>query len=165
MLGHILGGWQINGIFAAATGPASTLGIAFDRARSLQNELAQRPELRPGASNNPVLADGRDPNRYYDVGALALPAPGFFGNVARNTLIAPGIRTFDFALAKNVMLHEDKTLQFRAEFFNIFNRSNFGLPGLTVFINDAGAVSPDAGRILTTTTTSRQIQFALKIVF
>ncbi|MBI2822718.1 MAG: TonB-dependent receptor [Acidobacteria bacterium] len=164
-LGQLLGGWQINGILTAATGGASTLSISFDQARSLQAELSQRPELRPGASNNPVLSDGRDPNRYFDVGAFTLAPPGFFGNVARNTLIIPGILTVDFGLRKNIVLHENKILQFRAEFFNILNRANFGLPGTTVFVNAQGVVAPTAGRIFDTSTTSRQIQFALKIEF
>ena len=107
--GHILGGWQINGIITAATGPASSFNLPFDRALSGQFELSQRPELKPGASNNPVLSDGRDPNAYYDVNAFTLAPRGFFGDVARNTLISPGQATFDFGVAKNFTLHEETT--------------------------------------------------------
>ncbi|MBI2822977.1 MAG: carboxypeptidase regulatory-like domain-containing protein, partial [Acidobacteria bacterium] len=137
------------------------------RAESGQFEISQRPELKTGANNNPVLSDGRDPDQYYDTDAFTIGPRGFFGNVGRNTLIGPGILSFDFGLTKNFRLHEEASLQFKAEFFNIFNRVNFGLPGTNVFISSAGAPSPDpsAGQIVNTTTTSRQIQFALKIVF
>ena len=151
----------------AAKGSPASLNINFDRARSGQFELSQRPDLRPGASNNPVLSDGRDPNRYFDTGSFAVGPAGFFGNLGRNTLIGPGIFTLDVGLSKNFRLKEKGTLQFRAETFNLLNRANFGLPGRNVFVQAGPVVSvdPTAGLITTTTTTSRQIQFALKILF
>jgi hypothetical protein len=163
----LLGGWQVNGILGAAVGPPASLNINFDQARSGQFELSQRPDLRAGASNNPVLSDGRDPNRYFDSGAFAVGPAGFFGNLGRNTLIGPGILTFDMGLNKSFRLHERASLQFRAEAFNLFNRANFNLPARNVFVSTRGVVGPDpsAGQITTTTTTSRQIQFALKILF
>jgi outer membrane receptor protein involved in Fe transport len=164
---HFVGGWQINGIVTAATGPATSLSIDVDQARSLQGSRSQRPELVPGSSNNPVLNDGREPEEYYDVSGLVLSEPGFFGNVGRNTLIAPGVLTFDFGVSKNFSLAEVASIQFRAEFFNIFNRANFTLPAMNVWDSAGPAVFRDstAGEILETTTTSRQIQFALKILF
>ena len=169
--GSLLGGWQVNGIVSAASGPPKGYEMTFDRARSLQGELEQRPEAVAGSSNSPVLSDGRDPNRYFDVGAFTLPPEGFFGNVGRNTLITPGIFTVDFGLTKSFSLLEETTLQFKAEFFNIFNRVNFGQPNTTIFNNantDANGnfiPLPTAGTITSTSTTSRQIQFALKILF
>lgn len=155
----------MNGIISAASGPPKGIEVTFDRARSLQGELEQRPEAVAGFSNNPVLSDGRDPNRYFDVGAFTLPPEGFFGNVGRNTLIAPGIFTFDLGLAKNFSLHEEIRLQFKAELFNIFNRANFSQPSTTIFDDESGIPLPTAGTITNTSTTSRQIQFALKILF
>ncbi|MCH7803179.1 MAG: TonB-dependent receptor [Acidobacteria bacterium] len=167
--GIIAAGWQINGIVTLATGPASSFNLPFDVAESQQFELSQRPELKPGASNNPVLSDGRDPNAYYDVNAFTLAPRGFFGNVARNTLISPGQATFDFGVAKSFTLHEETSLQFKAEFFNLFNRANFSQPGMDVFTsidrNGDPVPDPSAGQITSTTGTSRQIQFALKILF
>ncbi|MCH8818941.1 MAG: TonB-dependent receptor [Acidobacteria bacterium] len=167
--GRIFGGWQINGIVTAATGPASSFNLPFDQAKSGQFELSQRPELKAGASNNPVLSNGRDPNAYYDVNAFTLAPEGFFGNVARNTLISPGQATFDLGVAKSFTLHEETTLQFKTEIFNIFNRANFSQPGMDVFtsIDRQGNPVPDpsAGQITSTTGTSRQIQFVLKILF
>ena len=163
--GSLLGGWQVNGILSVSSGPPIGIEVSFDRARSLQGELEQRPEAVAGFSNNPVLSDGRDPNRYFDVGAFTLPPEGFFGNVGRNTLIAPGIFTFDLGLAKNFSLHEEIRLQFKAELFNIFNRANFSQPSTTIFDDESGVPLPTAGTITSTSTTSRQIQFALKILF
>ena len=161
---HFLGGWQINGIVTAATGPATSFSIDLDRAQSGQGSTSQRPELVPGTSNNPVLHGGREPEEYYDVSNFVLAEEGFFGNVGRNTLIAPGIITFDFGLSKSFNMTEQASIQFRAEFFNIFNRANFTLPSMNVW--DSGPTRDStAGEILTTTTTSRQIQFALKILF
>jgi hypothetical protein len=72
-------------------------------------------------------------------------------------------------VSKSFALHEGTTLQFKTELFNVFNRANFSQPSMDVFvgIDRAGdaTLSPNAGRITTTTGTSRQIQFALKILF
>ncbi len=118
----------------------------------------------PGFSNNAVLSDGRDPNAYFDLDALVVAEEGFFGNLGRNTLILPGVATFDLGVTKDFALTEQADLQFKAEFFNIFNRANFGLPGMEIFGRN-GVPDPTAGIITKSTTTSRQIQFALKIVF
>ena len=165
--GLLLGGWQFNGIVTAATGPASSFSLTADPARSQQQKDAQRPELAPGFSNNPILHDGREPDEYYDATHLILPTEGFFGNLGRNTLISPGLITFDFGVSKSFTLREETKLQFRAEFFNVFNRANFTQPNMTVWGGFGSNIvrNPTAGTITSTTTPSRQIQFALKIVF
>ena len=89
---------------------------------------------------------------------------GYFGNLGYNTLTAPGLATFDFSVLKNVNVGESKRLQFRAEFFNLFNRVNFGLPAASPFLS-SGARDPQAGKITETRTTARQIQFGLKLIF
>ncbi len=80
------------------------------------------------------------------------------GNVGRGTLITPGVANVDLSLAKNTPIGEYVNLQFRAEFFNIFNRANFGLPNERI-------TSGSAGRIDETTLTNRQIQFGLRVEF
>ena len=98
-----------------------------------------------------------------------LPEAGFYGNLGRNTVISPGLANFDFAVVKNTALTETKSLQFRAEAFNVFNRANFNRPGpLTESIrlfNQSGAVVPSAATIRSTLTDSRQIQLGVKITF
>jgi hypothetical protein len=121
--------------------------------------------VRLGASNNPVLSDGRNPDLYFDPRALELQPAGFYGNVGRDTLIGPGVSTFVFSLVKATTLRENTTLQFRAEFFNLLNRANFGIPATSIFASATGALVSGVGSISTTTTTSRQIQFGLKLLF
>ena len=100
-----------------------------------------------------------------------VPPPfGFYGNLARNTLRIPGIAAVDFSLSKRTAVTEKLSAQFRAEMFNIFNHANFGSPGASLFqLNAAnGAVTRNAasvGRITSTISTSRQIQFGLKLLF
>ena len=73
--------------------------------------------------------------RVYNLAALEIPTQGFFGNAGRNTLILPGVATFDVGVTKNFALTEGADLQFKAEVFNLFNRANFGIPRMQVFGN------------------------------
>jgi hypothetical protein len=83
--------------------------------------------------------------------------------MGRGALIGPGLADLDMSLFKNFPLTERASLQFRSEFFNVLNHANFASPNTTVFAN--GAVSASAGLITSTVTTSRQIQFGLKLIF
>ena len=85
-------------------------------------------------------------------------------------MIGPGLQNFDFSLFKNTKIpkiSETFNVQFRAEFFNILNRANFSPPPLTNLqaFDATGVAVPGFGTITTTQTTSRQIQFALKVVW
>jgi hypothetical protein len=121
-----------------------------------------RPNLKPGANNNPVLGG---PDQYLDPAPFELQEAGTLGDLGRNTIIAPGLATFDFSVVKNFPFTEGRYLQFRGELFNLFNRANFGPPNGTVFTSAAAVPSGSFGRISRTQTTSRQVQFALKLVF
>lgn len=170
LAGQLIKGWQINGIVTLITGTRAPIRISFDQANSGQFEVNQRPDLRPGASNNPVLDDGREPSLYFDRSAFVLNEKGFFGDLGRNTLEGPGIAQLDLGISRNFSLSETARIQFRTEIFNLFNRANFAMPGnLVVFdgVNPdgSGRVVPNSGIITRTTTTSRQIQLALKILF
>jgi len=100
---------------------------------------------------------------------------GSLGNASRGMLRGPGLGEWDFSLVKDTampFLGEQGGLQFRAEFFNILNRANFAMPNGAMFngaITDVGAYSESplqtAGQITQTSTTSRQIQLALKLLF
>jgi outer membrane receptor protein involved in Fe transport len=100
---------------------------------------------------------------------------GQLGDAGRGMLRGPGLGTWDFSLVKDTalgFLGERGSLQFRAEMFNILNRANFAAPNVSVFsgnTSDIGSYSEaplsSAGQITTTATPSRQIQFALKIIF
>src|SRR6059036_1425629 len=86
---------------------------------------------------------------------------GFYGNVGRDTLIGPGLATWDFSTLKDARIRERLSLQFRAEIFNLLNRANFNLPNAVVFT--PSGISSTAGVISSTSTTSRQVQFGLKL--
>ncbi|MBI2822845.1 MAG: TonB-dependent receptor [Acidobacteria bacterium] len=163
LAGSLFQGWQINGILNVTSGVPFTVensaGLDRDRDRST---AASRPNLAPGKSNNPVLGG---PDRYYDVSAFEMQPLGFYGNLGRNTVIGPGLVTFDFGLVKKTAISEGVNLSFRAEFFNLFNRANFGLPDRIAFRTAAGIPSAGAGRIDSTVTTSRELQFGLKLEF
>lgn len=164
LAGKLISGWQISGILTLTTGPPVNIRVGDNRSRSQANpDIQERPDLRPGASNNPVRGG---PDQYFDPNAFVLQPAGFYGNVGRNTLIGPGIAEVDLSISKDTAIAgEGVRLQFRAEAFNLFNRANFFRPASTVFTGPTGIPLGNAGRITTTTTTARQIQFALKLVF
>ncbi|MGH9357208.1 MAG: hypothetical protein ACRD10_13860, partial [Terriglobia bacterium] len=93
------------------------------------------------------------------------------GNAGRNIMTAPGIADLDFSLFKNIpikRISETTNVQFRAEFFNVLNRANFSpptLPDNTDIFDSTGAPTGVAGLLTSTTTDSREIQFALKVIW
>ena len=90
-------------------------------------------------------------NQWTNPAAFSLPAPYTFGNAGRNILTGPGLADWDFSLIRNFKLWESKTLQFRAEMFNILNRANFTLPNADVsspsFGLSATRCSPSPARL------------------
>ena len=91
------------------------------------------------------------------------------GNLGRNTLIGPGLANLDFSLFKNNPIRkisENFNIQFRAEFFNVFNRANFASPTDNLIVFDqSGKATSSAGLITSTQTPAREIQFALKVIW
>jgi hypothetical protein len=93
------------------------------------------------------------------------------GNAGRNILIGPGVTSLDFSVFKNnyiKKISEKFNVQFRAEIFNILNHANFAPPSTptnTDIFDGTGTLNSIAGQITRTTTTSREIQFAVKVVF
>lgn len=100
---------------------------------------------------------------WYDPQAFRIPTQGTFGNVGRGVFRGPGLVDFDTSLFKKIRISERLNLQFRAEVFNILNHTNFSFPTLVAF--SGNIPSPSAGQITATATSSRQIQFALKLLF
>ncbi len=157
-----LAGWTFNTIMQFMDGSPAPIYLNFNRSRSLQNrDIADRPDLRPGSSNSPVLGD---PAKYYDPTAFVLQAAGFAGNLGRNTLILPGYANADVSLTKRFITLRESTVEFRAEVFNVLNHPNFAAPNLMPFLSN-GSYNPSAGVIGETRGTSRQMQFALRYNF
>jgi hypothetical protein len=156
----LIGGWQLNGISTFLSGFPFTPLIGSNRSGDGDTRNPDRPSVNPNFSG-PVLLG--EPSQWFNPNAFVLPAPGTFGNLGRGTLTGPGLADVDLSLFKNTPVSERTSLQFRAEFFNAFNRANFGLPNTTVF--SSGAISASAGLITTLATNPRQIQFGLKLIF
>jgi len=179
--GVLVKGWQLNSIVTAQSGTPFEVRLGHNQSGNLNTidfSIHERPDVRPGRSNNPVTAD---PRRWFDASAFVLQPANTIGNLGRNTLIGPKLVNCDFSLFKQFALTEGKTLHFRAEMFNIFNHPNFGVPNsanrtaLLPFTDPNGVTCPmgqtcanpnsSAGAILNTVTTSRQVQFGLKFTF
>jgi outer membrane receptor protein involved in Fe transport len=166
LAGALVKGWQLNNITSIHSGTPFTVRLGFNRSGNLNTtsfSANERPNLKAGASSNPVLGG---PDRYFDVNAFVLPPANTRGTLGRNTLIGPGLVNVDMSIGKSFALGESRSLLFRAEVFNLPNHPNFAVPsGQIAFTNAQGAIAPTAGRITSTVTTSRQVQFGLKFTF
>ena len=120
----------------------------------------------------PPVASSRRSSLWAVLWALSWPA-GFLGTASRNLLLGPTFNNWDFSVTKEfpILKESARRLEFRAEIFNLLNRDNFNIPveGRTVFTADGNQVSQTAlataGQITRTAGDSRQIQFALKLIF
>jgi len=156
----LIGGWQVNGIVTVLSGFPFTPVDGSNRSGDGDTRNPDRPSVNP-AFSGPVVEG--TPNQWYNPNAFILPAAGTYGNLGRGVYSGPGLADADISLFKNIAVSERLHLQFRTETFNTLNRANFGTPNATVF--SGTSVSPTAGLITTTATTSRQIQFGLKLTF
>ena len=157
-----IGGWSISGIATLQSGLPFTPELGFNPANNGDSRDPIRPSWNPAFSGNVILGG---PNEYFNPNAFVVPPAGTYGNVGRDTLIGPGLAQLDFSALKSTALSERVNLQFRAELFNILNHANFGTPNTVVFTSASSTPAPSAGVITSTASTSRQIQFGLKLLF
>ncbi len=158
--GKLLSGWQLNGIATILSGFPFTPQVGSNRSGDGDTRNPDRPSLNPAFRGNVVLGN---PNQWFNPNAFILPTPGTYGNLGRGTFTGPGLADVDLSIFKDTSISERANLEFRSEFFNLFNRPNFGTPTAIVF--SGTNYSGSAGLITATTTTSRQIQFGLKLIF
>ncbi|MBO0719572.1 MAG: TonB-dependent receptor [Blastocatellia bacterium] len=160
-LNAALGHWQAGGIVTLQSGQPFTVNINTDRANN--GLLNQRPDL-VGDPNLP--GDQRTVERWFNTAAFVMQPIGTLGTAGRNILEGPGTNTVDFSLLKNISLSERRRLQFRAEFFNLFNHPNFDIPTRFCDGATAGAVctAPGFGSI-TAARDPRILQLGLKYLF
>lgn len=164
-------GWAVGGIVGIRTGFPFPVVLGFDRARNgIDNRQSQRPDFVSGRTFKSAVTG--DPERWVDPTAFQVQPAGFYGTAGRNILDGPNLRTVDFTLTKRTAITERLNTEFRAEFFNIFNRANFAPPAAPeriVFtgVNAAGAgiVPGNFAQITSTATSSRQIQLGIKLIF
>lgn len=166
----LIGGWGVGGILYLQSGIPFNATLGFDRAgNGSTNVQSQRPSLNPGRDADSIVTG--NPNGYVDPTAFVLQPAGFFGDLGRNTLEGPNLRTFDFSVLKKIPIKEGFNMEFRGEFFNIFNITNFAPPDAgnrAVFTLDSmgNTVSPSTfGQLTRTSVSSRQVQLGLKFIF
>jgi len=206
ILSKVLNGWYMGNIVSLSQGFPFTPLITLDRSFSgvITQANSTKPDLNTAAVSavanpaggtynwipyDPKTVITGDPNHWFNVLMFGEGPLGRHGNTPRDVLRMPGLTNWDFSLIKDTklgVLGEQGNLQFRAEFFNLMNHANFGIPNGTAFAGTlantaaggnaggniqapvgASASNPlgTAGQITTTATNSRQIQLALKIMF
>jgi hypothetical protein len=152
-LRHVGGGWQTTGIVTLLSGMPFTVRSSGDRSRTTVGSYA---DYLPGCNASSQV--GSDPRLgWFNTACFDQAAIGTWGTVGRNTLRGPGLAVVDWGMYKNFKVTEAFNIQFRSEFFNLFNHTNFGRPSATVGSSDFGQIwSADAPRI---------VQFALRLSF
>ena len=167
--GWVLGGWQLGSILQARTGLPFTPIVGGDPLGQNSTNTFDYPNRLGGPGCQSAVNPGNI-NAYINLQCFAFPSPSnLLGNARRNSLIGPGLVNLDFSVFKNnyiKRISESFNVQFRAEFFNILNHANFSSPddNNTLF-DQTGAPIGGAGLIDSTSTTAREIQFALKLIW
>ena len=159
-------GWQLGTILTARDGIPFTPVYGADGDPNGSGGLQDYPDRLTGSGCGSLVNPG-NPANYIKTQCFAIPAPGLLGNAGRNILDGPGVLELDSSVFKDILIPKagDRVkVQFRAEFFNVLNHTNFAIPGTNIF-EAAGTPDPTAGLITSTSGTSRQIQFGVKGFF
>jgi hypothetical protein len=171
-------GWQLSGITSWHTGVPFSIGEGdqMDTGNSFDNE---RPNLVPGCN----LYANQTITQWFNYACFAPSQYGTAGNLGRNVMIGPGFAETDISLSKSTKITEKISLQARADWFNVLNHPNFGVPSGTIInagtgcgptstpANSAGCFAPTGAAITTLIGSgglpdvARQAQFSLKLVF
>jgi hypothetical protein len=187
-MGWAIRGWQVGGILTVQTGLPFTPIIGGDPLGMNSTDTTDYPNRIKNGPGCQTAVNPGNVNSYINLNCLVLPlvppslsglcapfptVPGtcsnLLGNASRNSLVGPGLLNFDFSLFKNnyvPRISDSFNVQFRVEFFNVFNHSNFNAPidNSTIF-NQDGSPAPGAGLIDSTSTAAREIQFGLKVIW
>lgn len=155
-------GWTVNSIVTLQSGFPFTPQLSYNPSNNGDNKNPVRPFKNPAFTGPVILGN---PAQWFNPAAFLAPpnGSGFYGNVGRDEYTGPGLATWDFSVLKDVPLRERFSLQFRAELFNMLDRANFNTPNLIVFT--PSGLSPTAGKITSTSTTAREVQFALQLLW
>jgi hypothetical protein len=176
-----VGGWSLSAIADLQTGFPFSPQLGYNPTGSGDTRNPVRPDINPNFRGNlypHTVSQWFNPNAFLaPVSTLSSSSAitgGAVGNLGRDTLTGPGLAELDLALLKNTQLREGMNLQFRSEFFNILNHANFTTPNAITYaaaptlisgVYTPPSLSSTAGVITATSTTSRQIQFGVKLVF
>ncbi len=177
--GPLLGGWQVSALANVHSGVPFTPVLDFDNADLQSLLIPERPDLvgNPSTGVCPNGAKVGAVSCWFNPGAFAVPPAGQFGNAGRNILRGPAFEQFDASLHKTFAVTERRKITLGVEAYNLLNHPNFGVPSNTqnpfalggngdaVFKDAAGNFAANAGQILTTAGTGRQIQLAVRFTF
>jgi Carboxypeptidase regulatory-like domain/TonB dependent receptor len=152
----ILGGWNAGGIVSLISGQPFNATAGGDIANVGGPAGAERAQ-RIGSPYSGV-GFVQTPSHWLNNASFMTPTQYTFGNEGRNDLVGPAFTNVDFTTSKNFPLPKESTLQFRAEFFNVLNHTNYGTPTSSVQSTSFGSILSAAG-------SGREIQFAAKVVF
>lgn len=156
-LDAVLGGWRLTGIQTIAAG--LPINFSYNPATAAQVATNVSPTYRPDYVGGDIYSTEKSPTNYFNRAAFAAPpSTRPFGTMGRNIGIGPGLVNFDGGAHKEFAFTERWKLQFRGEFFNLFNKTNFASP-------NANFSNGNFGTITGLASPARQIQFALKLVF
>ncbi|MCI0628375.1 MAG: hypothetical protein L0387_43110 [Acidobacteria bacterium] len=151
-LGKLAGGWQVNGINTFSSGFPFTVSAA-----PVHGTGAGVPQRANRLGDGRLPKSQRTVERYFDTSAFAQPPTGAQGNSGRNVLVGPGVNNWDFSIVKNNRISDKVMLQFRAEFFNLFNHPQFAQPVADVSSGAFGQIERAAD--------GRDIQFGVKLIW
>ncbi|HEY3454123.1 MAG TPA: TonB-dependent receptor [Bryobacteraceae bacterium] len=149
--GALLGGWQLNTITALRSGFPFSVSASGDACNcAATNQLAEQV-------GDPFSGFTQSRSLWFNTAAFAQPIRGTFGSSGRNIMTGPAEETIDLSIFRTFTIGERVRLQFRGESFNLLNHTNFGLPGSTVASSSYGLIQ--------SASSSRNIQFGLKLNF
>ena len=153
----ILNGWQVNAIVVWQSG--FPFSVSSGRSNSFTGAGGELADFAGGDADLGDQSHGQQVRRYFDTSLFSANAFGTFGNSGRNILRGPKFFNADFGILKVTNISERVGLQFRAEFFNLFNNANFQFPNSNASSSQVGTITsvvPDSQRI---------IQFGMKLIF
>lgn len=167
---RIASGWSLSGIASLQSGFPFSPQLGYNPTGNGDTRNPVRPQINPDFHGNLY---SKSAGAWFNPQAFLAPYPGTLGNVARDSLTGPGLEDLDLSLVKTTHIRERLRAQFRVEYFNLLNHTNFTTPNPVVFSTGptpakpatAAVVSPTVGVITATATTSRQLQIALKLLF
>jgi hypothetical protein len=164
ILGHVIGGWALSGIFTASTGRPINITVSRSSSAFADGYNAnQRPDLVPGVSIYPA---NRSIDNWLNPAAFAVPARGVRGNLGRFAARGPGYWEADTALQKRIRILENLSLSLRGEAFNLFNHPIYGNPASNISAGDEfGRITTILNNGAVGTGTPRRLQLMVRLDF
>jgi hypothetical protein len=153
LLAHIVGDWNVNGIWQASTGQRFTPTLAA----AVSNAAGGGGDRPNRIADGNLSAGQRTIDHWFDLAAFSVPAQFTFGNAGTGILIGPGNFNVDLGIHRNFLIKERFTFSYRCEMFNSFNRPNFNVPNASIGSAAAGQINATAP--------ARVLQMAVKVIF